>query len=157
MPLTRRQFLTLTGGSAAAAVLFQACGVPEEELFVQSPLEMPEDMVTGLQNWYATTCNQCLSGEGIVVKVVEGRAKKIEGNVDHPINQGGHSARCEAGLQALYHPDRIKGPMVRSGPRGSGNFEEISWTDAISRLSLQLGELRQQGNQSQVIMVTDPL
>jgi len=157
MPLTRRQFLTLTGGSAAAAVIFQACGVPEEELFVQSPLEMPEDMVTGLQNWYATTCNQCPSGEGIVVKVVEGRAKKIEGNIDHPINQGAHSARCEAGLQALYHPDRIKGPMVRSGPRGSGNFEEISWTDAISRLNLQLGELKQQGNQSQVVVVTDPL
>ena len=110
MALTRRQFLTLTGGSAAAAVIFQACGVPEDELLVQAPLEMPEDMVTGLQNWYATTCRQCPTGEGLVVKVMEGRAKKVEGNVDHPINRGKHSARCEAGLQALYHPDRIKGP-----------------------------------------------
>ena len=157
MPLTRRQFLTLTGGSAAAAVIFQACGVPEDELLVQSPLEMPEDMVTGLQNWYATTCRQCPTGEGLVVKVMEGRAKKVEGNLDHPINRGRHSVRCEAGLQALYHPDRIKGPLVRSGDRGSGQFEEISWTDAISRLTLQLRKLSDSGDQSSLAMVTEPL
>ena len=154
MALTRRQFLTLTGGSAAAAVIFQACGVPEDELLVQAPLEMPEDMVTGLQNWYATTCRQCPTGEGLVVKVMEGRAKKVEGNVDHPINRGKHSARCEAGLQSLYHPDRIRGPLVRSGERGSGQFEEISWTDAISRLTLQLRNL---DDSRDLAMVTEPL
>ena len=157
MALTRRQFLTLTGGSAAAAVIFQACGVPEDELLVQSPFEMPEDAVTGLQNWYATTCRQCPTGEGLVVKVMEGRAKKVEGNVDHPINRGRHSARCEASLQALYHPDRIKGPLVRAGERGSGQFEEISWTDAISRMTLQMRNLSESGNQSSLAMVTAPL
>ncbi len=157
MPLTRRQFLTLTGGSAAAAVIFQACGVPEDELKVQAPIGMPEDIVTGLQNWYATTCRWCPTGEGIVVKVMEGRAKKVEGNVDHPINRGTHSARCEAGLQALYHPDRIRGPLVRSGERGSGRFEEISWTDAIGRLTLQLRRLSDSGDQSALAMVTEPL
>ena len=55
MGLTRRQFLTLMGGSAGAAVLFQACGVPEDELLIDAPIEMPEDLVTGLDNWYATT------------------------------------------------------------------------------------------------------
>ena len=48
MALTRRQFMTLVGGSATGAILFAACGVPEDELFVQSPIEMPEDLVTGL-------------------------------------------------------------------------------------------------------------
>ena len=81
MALTRRQFLTLMGGSAAGAILFQACGVPEDELLVQAPLEMPEDMVTGLDNWYATLCRQCPTAEGLVVRVMEGRAKKVEGNV----------------------------------------------------------------------------
>ena len=64
MALTRRQFLTLTGGSAAAAILFQACGVPQRELIVQSPLEMPEDLVTGLDNWYVTACRQCATSDG---------------------------------------------------------------------------------------------
>ena len=54
MALSRRQFLTLMGGSATGAILFQACGVPADELLVQSPVEMPEDLVTGLDNWYAT-------------------------------------------------------------------------------------------------------
>ncbi len=74
--------MATVGGSAVGAVLFQACGIPEEELFVQAPIEMPEDLVTGLDNWYATLCRQCTASEGIVVRVMEGRAKKIEGNVD---------------------------------------------------------------------------
>ena len=145
MALTRRQFLTLAGGSAAGAILFQACGVPEDELLVQSPVEMPEDLVTGRDNWYATVCRQCPSGEGIVVRVMEGRAKKVEGNVDYPINQGAHSARCEGGLQALYHPDRVRGPMVRVGERGANEFREISWEDAITRLTHQLSGIREAG------------
>ena len=154
MALTRRQFLRLMGGSAASAVLFQACGVPEKELLVQSPVQMPEDLVTGLHNWYATLCRQCPTSEGIVVRVIEGRAKKVEGNVDYPINLGKHSVRCEAGLQALYDPDRISGPLVRTGERGAGQWEEISWTDAVSRLAHQL---QQQPDQSQMVMVTDPV
>ena len=118
MPLTRRQFLKILGGSAIGAVIFQACGVPEKELLVQSPAKMPEDLVSGIDNWYATLCKSCKTNEGIVVRVMEGRAKKVEGNIDYPINQGKHSARCEAALQSLYHPDRIQGPMVRTGNRG---------------------------------------
>ena len=157
MALTRRQFLTLMGGSAAGAILFQACGVPPDELLVQASVEMPEDLVTGLDNWYATLCRQCPTSEGVVVRVMEGRAKKVEGNIDYPINLGKHSARCEAGLQALYHPDRIRGPLVRVGERGSGNFEEISWTDAIGRLTHQLQRLQDAGDQSAMVLATDPV
>jgi len=99
MAVTRRQFLSLAGGSAAGAVLFQACGVPEDELLVQSPVEMPEDLVEGFDIRYATLCRQCPTSEGVVVRVMGGRAKKVEGNVDYPINQGKHSARCEAALR----------------------------------------------------------
>ena len=154
MALTRRQFLTLMGGTAAGAVLFQACGVPEDELLVQAPLEMPEDLVTGLDNWYATICRMCPTSEGITVRVMEGRAKKVEGNVDYPINRGKHSARCEAGLQALYHPDRISAPLLRVGERGAGQWEETSWTIAISTLA---DRLQQVSNRSGVVMATDPV
>ena len=125
MPLNRREFITLMGGSAGAAVLFQACGLPEKELLIDSPIEMPEDMVTGIDNWYATVSHQWPASEGIVVRVMEGRAKKVEGNIDYPLNQGRHSVRSEAAVQGLYHPDRISAPMVRTGPRGSGEFSEI--------------------------------
>ena len=157
MALTRRQFMTLTGGSAAAAVIFAACGVPEDELLVQSSVEMPEDLVSGRDNWYATLCGECASGEGVVVRVMEGRAKKIEGNVDFPINVGKHSARCEAGLQALYNPDRIRGPMIRAGERGANQFEEISWTDAVSRLAFNLQNIRSESRQRRVLVSTNPM
>jgi anaerobic selenocysteine-containing dehydrogenase len=157
MAITRRKFLTVVGGSAAGAVVFQACGVPADELLVQAPVEMPEDLVTGLDNWYATMCRQCSTSEGIVVRVMEGRAKKVEGNVDYPINEGSHSVRCEAGLQALYHPDRIRGPLVRVGERGSGQFREISWDDANARLVQQLKNVQDSGRQSSVVFATDPV
>ena len=152
--LSRRQFLGMLGGSAAGAVLFQACGVPEEELLVEAPLQMPEDLVSGVDNWYATVCRQCPTGEGVVVRVIEGRAKKVEGNVDYPVNMGKHSARCEAGLQSLYDPDRISAPLLRTGERGAGQWEEVSWTDAITRLAHQLSET---ADPEQVVMVTEPL
>ena len=151
MPLTRRQFLKILGGSAIGAVIFQACGVPEKELLVQSPAKMPEDLVSGIDNWYATLCKSCKTNEGIVVRVMEGRAKKVEGNIDYPINQGKHSARCEAALQSLYHPDRIQGPMVRTGNRGENKWQEISWTDAISRLSEQINKL---DSREQMVLAT---
>ena len=88
MALTRRQFLTVVGGGALGAVVAAACGVPEDELFVQSPPGMPEDLVTGLDNWYATVASGFPTGEGVVVRVMEGRAKKVEGNVDYPVNRG---------------------------------------------------------------------
>ena len=157
MALTRRQFLTLTGGSAGAAILFAACGVPEDELLVEAPVRMPEDLVSGRDNWYATLCRECGTSEGIVVRIMEGRARKIEGNVDYPVNTGKHSARCEAGLQALYNPDRIRGPLVRAGERGAGHFEEISWTDAIGRLTFHLQNVREARGQRGVVMATNPM
>ena len=154
MAVTRRQFLSLAGGSATGAVLFAACGVPEDELLVQAPVEMPEDLVEGFDIRYATLCRQCPTNEGIVVRVMGGRAKKVEGNVDYPINEGKHSARCEAALQDLYHPDRISAPLVRVGNRGAGQWEEISWTDALARVSNQIKNL----DESQgVVLTTGPV
>ena len=65
---------------------------------------------------------------------MEGRAKKVQGNPLYPTNLGKQSARCEATLQAAYHPDRITGPMRRTGPRGSGQYEPIDWNTALDTL-----------------------
>ena len=153
MPLTRRKFLLMMGGSSAAAVVFQACGIPDRELLVQSPLEMPEDLVTGVDNWYATLCRQCSTSEGIIVRVMEGRAKKVQGNSDYPINQGKHSARCEAALQALYHPDRISSPKRRV----NGEFIDITWQEALETLGAALRGQRDSRNTDSVVLATNPL
>ena len=126
MKLTRRKFLAWAGLSTVGAVACEGFGIREGELNIQSPIRLPEDLVRGKDNWYATLCRSCPSSEGIVVRVMEGRAKKIQGNPLYPVNLGKQSARCEAGLQAVYHPDRIAGPMRRTGPRGSGEFTSVT-------------------------------
>ena len=153
MGLTRRDFLKWSAVSAVGAV---ACNIFREgEMDIQSPLEMPEDLVTGQDNWYATLCRQCPEREGIVVRVMEGRAKKVQGNPLYPTNQGKQSARCEAGLQALYHPDRLPGPMLRD--RSSGQFRNIGWNQAMSLLLFQLEELRDSNTTGSMLMITEPL
>ncbi|MSQ05583.1 MAG: 4Fe-4S ferredoxin [Dehalococcoidia bacterium] len=151
MNLTRRNFLTWAGISAAGAV---SCNIPfpEAELKIQSPVRLPEDLVKGQDNWYATLCRQCPAAEGVLVRVMEGRAKKVQGNPKYPVNLGKQSARCDAGLQALYHPDRLAGPMSRTGAKGSGQYKAVSWDEALNILNSQLSE-RGQG----LALITEPL
>ena len=150
---SRRQFLKLAGISSLGAVIFKACGFADREILVQSPVELPEDLVSGTDNWYASTCGQCPAGCGIVTRVMEGRAKKIEGNPNHPISRGKLCVRGHAGLQALYHPDRINGPKRLVGARGSGEYEDISWDQARRDLAAQIGRF----SRGQMLLVTEPL
>ncbi len=158
MKLTRRHFLAWAGLSAVGAVACEGFGIREGELSIQSPVSLPEDLVRGKDNWYTSLCRNCPSCEGILVRVMEGRAKKIQGNPFYPTNQGKSHARCEAGVQALYHPDRISGPMRRGGNRGSGHFVPISWDSAggseggVDILSRQL---RDRGNGA--VIITKPM
>ena len=135
------------------AVACEGFGIREGELDIQSPVSLPEDLVRGKDNWYASLCRNCPSCEGIVVRVMEGRAKKIQGNPNYPTNQGKSHARCEAGLQSLYHPDRVPAPMVRSGARGSGQYTPIGWQpEAMDRLRSELA-----ARAPQSVIITEPL
>jgi molybdopterin-containing oxidoreductase family iron-sulfur binding subunit len=70
------------------------------------------------------------------VRVREGRAVKLEGNPNHPINRGKLCARGQAGLQGLYNPDRVRAPLAKNA---SGAFEPIAWQDAVTRVGERLG------------------
>ena len=132
MGLTRRQFLKWAGVTGVGAVVFNGCRVPDHEIQVQSPVEIPEDLVTGRDNYYATVAQVGAGSEGLLVRVMEGRAKKVEGNPDYPMNTGKHHIRSETLLQAAYHPDRIKSPMLRIAK--GGPFRAIGWPEALDRL-----------------------
>ncbi len=150
MKLNRREFLALTGKSAAGAVIFAACGLPERELIVQSPVDLPEDLVRGEDAWYATSMGDFTNGDGVLVRVIEGRAKRIEGNPDHPVNRGKSTARYDSVLQLLYHPDRISDPMLRYSK--SGNLVNISWQQAETRFKDALANAN-----GSLTVVTNPL
>lgn len=151
MALSRRQFLKWAGATSLGAVVFNGCRVPDHEIQVQSPVELPEDLVTGRDNYYATSARLGNASEGLLVRVMEGRAKKVEGNPDYPMNTGKHGMRSEALLQALYHPDRIKYPLVRIAK--GGPFRKIEWPEAIERLSTLLKDT----DPKSVLLATNPL
>jgi anaerobic selenocysteine-containing dehydrogenase len=157
MKLTRRNFLAWAGLSAIGAVACEGFGIRHGEFDLQSPVSLPEDLVKGKDNWYATICRTCPVGEGVVVRVMEGRAKKIQGNPLYPVNQGKQSARCEAGLQAVYHPDRVTGPMWRSGVRGSGHYSPVPWSDGPGITALDILGQRLEERGDSMVMVTEPL
>jgi anaerobic selenocysteine-containing dehydrogenase len=151
--LDRRDFLKL-GGATAFAALFGGCDrLPKKLIPFVIP---PENTTLGESLWYASVCRQCPAGCGIVVRVSEGRAKKIEGNPLHPVNRGKLCARGQAGLQALYHPERLGRPLKLDGPRGSGKFREISWEEALSLLMAGLKKTREAAPSS-LLMLTDPM
>jgi anaerobic selenocysteine-containing dehydrogenase len=137
--MKRREFIILGGIGATSASLLSACGHPEEKLI---PALIPDDeFVPGIDYWKASTCGMCAAGCGILVRTREHKANKIEGNPLHPINRGALCARGQAGLEVLYNPDRIKGPLKRVGERGEGKWEEISWEEGIRTLANKLQEI----------------
>lgn len=129
--MRRRDFLKATT-LAAGVSLLEGCSRPEEQVLVQPA--MRPDQLAGASTWRLGVCQQCSAGCGIQVRVVDGNAKKIEGNPEHPVNQGGVCALGQSLLQELYNPDRVLVPQRRSGARGDGQFEEISWEEALAEV-----------------------
>ena len=141
--MNRRRFLKVLGVTGAGAATLSACGIgPEPTERLIPYLIQPEDQIPGTATYYASTCRECPAGCGIHVRVREGRAVKIEGNPDSPINRGRLCARGQAALQGLYNPDRVTHPMARNA---AGGFDAIDWDAAIQRLSGKVREARGKG------------
>ncbi len=89
-----------------------------------------------------TTCYMCACRCGINVHLKDGAIRYIEGNRDHPVNKGVLCAKGSAGIMQHYSPARLTQPLRRVGPRGSGEFEAISWEEALSTAGDWLSEIR---------------
>lgn len=119
----RRRFLQWS--TAAMALASAACARKPVHYLVPYAQQPPE-IVPGMPNFYATTCQECSAGCGLVVKTRDGRPIKVEGNPQHPLNQGKVCARGQATFLNLYDPDRLPHPIrlvrgqvppPRPGPR----------------------------------------
>jgi len=129
--IDRRKFLTVLGVTGSGAVALSGCSTGQVEKLVPY-LVQSEDQVPGVSTWYAGTCTECSAGCGVHVRTREGRAVKLEGNPEHPVNRGTLCSRGQASLQGLYNPGRITGPMARAA---DGTFAEITWDEAIARFA----------------------
>ncbi|MFQ6006535.1 MAG: molybdopterin-dependent oxidoreductase [Woeseia sp.] len=147
------QYIGAGGIGAVGGVLYGESVERNVELLVPQVVP-PEDYSPGIATWYNTVCNQCSAGCGVSVRTREGRAKIIEGNPVHPVSQGRICARGHAGLNALYNPDRIKTPLKNTGQRGSGNFEAISWDEALTTVGSRIGRLKIEDDSSRVRLLS---
>lgn len=90
-----------------------------------------------------TTCYMCACRCGINVHLKDGKIAYIEGNRDHPVNKGVLCAKGSSGIMQHNAPSRLRAPLKRVGPRGSGEFEEISWDEALQIATDWLKPLRE--------------
>ena len=89
-----------------------------------------------------TTCYMCACRCGIKVHLKDGEIRFIEGNKKHPINKGVLCAKGSAGIMHHLSPGRLTKPLKRVGPRGSGQFEEITWDEAMQTATQWLSAIR---------------
>lgn len=132
--MDRRRFLSVLGVTGAGAAVVSGCSTGKIEKLVPY-LVQSEDQIPGIPTWYASTCTECAAGCGLHVKTREGRAIKLEGNPDHPVNAGKLCAQGQSALQGLYNPGRIRGPMAR---QADGTFKAITWDEAVATLARKL-------------------
>ncbi|GIX11112.1 molybdopterin oxidoreductase family protein [Elioraea sp.] len=90
-----------------------------------------------------TTCYMCACRCGIRVHLRNGQVRYIEGNPDHPVNRGVLCAKGSAGIMNHYSPARLRKPLKRVGERGSGEFAEITWDEALAIAESWLREARE--------------
>jgi molybdopterin-containing oxidoreductase family iron-sulfur binding subunit len=118
------------GVSSAGAAALSGCSTDKVEKLIPY-LVQSEDQVPGIPTIYASTCAECSAGCGVHVITREGRAVKLEGNPEHPVNKGRLCARGQAALQGLYNPGRTRNPRARQG----GAFADLAWDAAITQLA----------------------
>jgi anaerobic selenocysteine-containing dehydrogenase len=81
-----------------------------------------------------SNCRGCHGGCGVLVHVKDGRIIKLEGDPEIPSNRGTMCSKGLAYLQLVYHPDRVKYPLKRSGKKGEGKWQRISWDEALDTI-----------------------
>ncbi|HEX4773706.1 MAG TPA: molybdopterin-dependent oxidoreductase [Bryobacteraceae bacterium] len=145
--MDRRNFFKIVS-TASAGVAATSCGKKEALI----PLLVPEHQIApGEEQWHPSVCTECSAGCGVIVRVMEGERiverngqkfreriasiKKIEGNPLDPVSSGALCARGQAAVQSLYNPDRVRGPMHRTGDRGKAAFSSMSWDDGIAAIT----------------------
>ena len=127
--LSRRKFLGLVAASAALAGA--GCADYRDEGDIIPYNKKPESITLGKPNYYATVANGCRNGCGVLVKTREGRPIKVDGNPDHPVNQGKVCAKCQASILRLYDPERLKNPLVKTK---EGNYIKSTWQNADDKI-----------------------
>lgn len=128
----RRDFLALAG-FALGGLVVAGCNRPPPRPALPFVIQ-PEEIVPGRSLHYASTCQACGSGCGMLVKCRDGRPIKLEGNPEHPLSRGGLCAVGQASILGLYDRLRLQRPLK--------NGRESTWQEVDGDIRTQLNEIR---------------
>lgn len=139
--ITRRFFMQGSGLALGMASVgrFFSTRLPEQLARWGIPTPWYE---TGTIRSTFTVCDMCPWRCGIIVHTVDGRVHKIEGNPADPKSRGRLCARGQGGVSFLNDPDRLMHPLIRTGERGSGEFREASWEEALDYVADRMLTIR---------------
>jgi anaerobic selenocysteine-containing dehydrogenase len=141
----RRKFLRLGVAAASAPLLPTGMASAEEAVVLKKGGEGYSQLSGTKLQAIPSICGQCPSRCAILGYLDEGRLVKIEGQPRSIRNQGKVCAKGQAGASKIYDPDRILYPLKRTGKRGNGQWQKISWDDALDELTGRLKKFRDEG------------
>jgi anaerobic selenocysteine-containing dehydrogenase len=96
--------------------------------------------------------HDCPDTCSMLVTVEDGRATRLRGDPDHPFTAGFLCQKVSRYLERVYHPGRLKYPMVRSGPKGNGVFRRVSWDEAIDLVATRFRAIADSPDGPQAIL-----
>jgi thiosulfate reductase/polysulfide reductase chain A len=161
--MDRRDFLKLSGlaGTGLGLIGLRAVSPAQAQT---APAVQDE--------WIPTCCNMCGGTTGMFARVYNGRVIKIEPNSFNPVgvcnistdyanlkSTGAPIARLcpkgNAGIMTQYDPDRVKRPLKRTGARGAGQWQEISYEQAVSEIAGKLAAIKATSGPEKVVWFTE--
>ena len=106
---------------------------------------------------FKSCCNLCYRMCGVLVHVRDGKVSKVEGDPECPANLGSLCIKGLAAVETLYHPDRLKYPLKRTGARGEGKWQRVSWDEALETIAQAMNKAKEKnGAESVVFSHGDP-
>ncbi len=107
-------------------------------------LELPLKPIKTIETKKVICPHDCPDTCAMSVTVEDGTITKVYGDESHPFTQGFLCVKTNYYLERLYSPLRIKYPLRRVGPKGSGQFERISWDEAVRTIGEKFGDIRRE-------------
>lgn len=137
--LSRRKFLKICGASAVAAAAARSLdSMPGAAYAVEKFGEDCEDRTV------PTYCDICFWKCGTIAHVRNGKLWKVEGNPLDPLSRGRLCPRGTGGVGAHYDPDRLKAPLMRKSVRGSEEWTEVTWDEALAFIAEKMNAIKAQ-------------
>ena len=107
-----------------------------------------------MNNIIRSICQGCHCNCGVLVHLEGGKVTRVTGDPHHPMNQGFICVKGRAQPDLLYHPDRLKYPLRRKGGRGEGQWQRVSWDEALNYIAESLTAIQNRYGPESMAVIT---